>query len=636
MPVIRPYLPPLRLQQAINASDLAQQWATKTDAEVETGQGYGAQKYANDAKASEANTAAARDQSLQARDQAQGYATQAAAKGGFYQTRDLLTAITPKPAVITGFEVYGDPDTTKRGQYFYDPAFPTQGINGFLKTSSLTLSDQDAHTPNSYDAWSEQGRDGQSTDFDSTGRDLSGVPAAVGGLAAAASIRDATSGISIPRILGKALAPVIGLGIMGQSLAISGGTYTPIIYTPVAPSQYVFMPSPGVFPAGRSFSTCVPAYEALNNETFSTIGESGQVLMAKGIHDRVFAATGQRITLSIFVAGAGGTSIDNLARGTFTFEEALRIVALKAQYWASQGRRFVMRAVRWIHGNEDVLTLSKAGYIRRLAQYVERFNRAVKEITGQTEDCIFYCTQVDSAATGYMNEYGVPQATLDACRQHPLIRWIGGGYAIDHPDGTHSDSPGYVRYGEHAIDPIADDLMGRGLAPFATTGARLIGPRTIRLDYFNPYPPFVFDFSDKIVRTANVAGYYGIKVDIGEDEAATPKVTGISLVGGTPILDGSSNVIGYQSNDTAYHSAQVDLTLEWEPPTHKPIRVGLGIQSQPAPAGAGRTTGARLFFRGSTNRRSAIDLDGNVDTGTSTNPWMINPWAARETVLVSH
>lgn len=394
-------------------------------------------------------------------------------------------------------------------------------------------------------------RSSLSTTFD----DFPGVAArdgvvldAVGGeLASPAVVRESAGNLSYARddvTKASVLRASRGQlwGVEGQSLAIFGGTYTPsLINSTVLYPDNVFKPSTGMWTNGRTWTAAAGAVDEYYGGLNVCLGSDPTgadaaipVSFWNKLYEQILAATGEAAVIAGYVEGAGGASIQNLGPGSDPFENSIRNMQRYRDWGISEGIDFYMPGLRWIHGNEDLLTMSGEQYIAWLITHQQRKTEAARRIFGQPEEVVYYIEQNTGSSTGFATMYQVVDAQREICRRMPdKFRMLPPSYDLLHPDSIHMDTPNYhLREQRQAICVFQDYFCG-GRPPFQVVDAWWTGATTLRMEVYIPTQPLVLDTTGAVITTTGLdwshgANGYGLEFDDGS--GSSPYVSSIAVV----------------------------------------------------------------------------------------------------------
>jgi len=331
-------------------------------------------------------------------------------------------------------------------------------------------------------------------------------------------------------------------GLEGQSLAIFGGTYTPsLINSTALYPDNVLIPSTGTWTNGRTWTDPKGALDEYYGGLNVCLGSDPTgatsaipVSFWNKLYEQILAATGIAPIIAGYVEGAGGTSIQNLGPGSAPWENSIRNMQRYRDWGISEGIDFYMPGLRWIHGNEDLLTMSGEQYIAWLITHQQCKTEAARRIFGQSEEVIYYIEQNTGAPTGFATMYQVIDAQREICRRLPdKFRMLPPSYDLLHPDSIHMDTPNYhLREQRQAVCVFQDYFCG-GRPPFQVVDAWWTGSTTFRLEVYVPTQPLVLDTTGAVITTTGLdwshgANSYGLEFDDGS--GSSPYVSSIAVV----------------------------------------------------------------------------------------------------------
>lgn len=330
----------------------------------------------------------------------------------------------------------------------------------------------------------------------------------------------------------------------GQSLVIRGGTYTPdLINTSALYPDNVLMPSTGMWTNGRSWEDPTGAVDEYYGGFNTSLGSDPTGATASiaasfwnGLYERILAATDIEPIIAGYVEGAGGTSIQDLGPGTDSWEAGLRNLQRYRDWGLAQASpiRFEHPGVIWIHGNEDLLTMSGEQYMAWLIYLQAAETEASRRILGQARETVYYIEQNTGAPTSFATMYQVVDAQRELCRRLPdKFRWLPASYDLLHPDSIHMDSYNYHIRDQRQAMCVFYDYYAGGRPPFQVVDAWWTGATTLRMEVYVPTQPLVLDTTGIVITTTGLdwshgANGYGLEFDDGS--GASPYVTSIAVV----------------------------------------------------------------------------------------------------------
>lgn len=311
----------------------------------------------------------------------------------------------------------------------------------------------------------------------------------------------------------------------GQSLSV-GAVGTPALSTTQPFDNRMF--NTGVLAGGTNLTSLLPLVE----QGVETMSSSMANLVSELAEKQVFVGepAGRRShRVLVSCHGIGGTPYAGLKKGTTAYANGIAQATAGAALAKAGGLSFVVRVVTNVHGESDHIAKNTA-YKDNLVEWQADYERDVRAITGQAEPIPMLQTQMSSFTAFGQTTSAIPQAQLDAHTSNPgKIVLVGPKYAIAYAtDGVHLTNEGYRHMGEyyakvyrHAI------LQGRAWEPVRPRTATLSGSE-IRVDFFVPAPPLVFDTS--LVSAVANQGF-----EYADDSKAPPKITAVALDGPTTV-----------------------------------------------------------------------------------------------------
>lgn len=194
---------------------------------------------------------------------------------------------------------------------------------------------------------------------------------------------------------------VIGLIFYGQSNSTQGGSSPYITENPVF--------------RGLTFQqgTNLAAFEDLDNgyaplrglkEGIKSDGESPCSAAIMMCMQQLVKSNNNLSNLEVlsFSGGQGGTTIDNLSKGTSYYNRLITAIQKANDLLVADSKTFKVGAIGWDHGEADKNT-DKSVYKAAVLQLKVDLNTDIKAITGQTEDIPFIFSQTEFPETALPN-----------------------------------------------------------------------------------------------------------------------------------------------------------------------------------------------------------------------------------------
>ncbi|WJD63099.1 sialate O-acetylesterase [Pseudomonas kurunegalensis] len=271
--------------------------------------------------------------------------------------------------------------------------------------------------------------------------------------------------------------------------------------------------------------------------------------------------------------GVGATSIQNLDKGSVSYNNLITTVAQCKADATARGYAFSVPFVDWIQGEANS-TGSKGAYLTALLQLQQDFTTDIGAISGDSNVPMLLC-QMSSWTTKNIASSFVPHEQLQAALENRTkFLCAGPKYWVEyHTDGVHLTGKGSLQVAEMRRAAAEAILDGRGWLPTHCTSATRAGA-VVTLKFHTPVGPLVSD-------TVNVTdpGNLGIR---WSDDADSASVTAV------------------QVND----DNTVTVTLSAVPTGANP-KVGIADVGIPGALG-GPTTGARSCLRDSNTARNTF------------------------------
>jgi hypothetical protein len=224
---------------------------------------------------------------------------------------------------------------------------------------------------------------------------------------------------------------------------------------------------------------------------------------------------GDSVILCTFPGGRGSTSIVDMDKGDPSYKKFLDELKGACDKAKSNGWDFVVPAICWMQGEDDITWKKSTNYKRDLKNFQADINNDVKAITGQTRDvvCICYQTNCLTLAKGFnansfeCKETQVPEGQLELIENDSLFMASGPTYPYSfarervHIDGISQKRIGYLA--GLSVVRLFESKTSNGLTPtkFSVAGDTAI----VKLNV--PTPPLVLD----TVAVVN-PGNYGFSV----------------------------------------------------------------------------------------------------------------------------
>ena len=324
--------------------------------------------------------------------------------------------------------------------------------------------------------------------------------------------------------------------------------YTPLTVTPEHPG-FGLMPSCGVLPDGRAFSSFVDLYEQFYQPAGGGT-PSGETMISRTIGrilDDQLAAFGKRQRTLGIVCATGESTLTNIGRGTAAWSEIIRCVTQASRIAAAMGCRIRLRGIVFEHGESDsgfqygTDTDPNTGtemrdYRDRVAVYRAQVEEEARRILAQPERVFMFVSQTNR---GSIEKNFVPRVTiaqLTAADIDPLIVCTGQKYHYpqNDVDGIHPNKFGYNQIGDTRGRQIFETIHGKKYQSMRIVEAFQTGPRTIRVRINKPVS---LETDDTLIKISNLAGAQGFTINDGT--TAPPIVTGCALdpAGGGSILN---------------------------------------------------------------------------------------------------
>lgn len=214
-----------------------------------------------------------------------------------------------------------------------------------------------------------------------------------------------------------------------------------------------------------------------------------------------------------FPGGQGATGIQRLGKGSGGYEKFLNEIKGAFEEARSRGWDFVVPAVCWMQGEDDIVWDKSRDYKRDLKQLQEDLNMDVKSITKQSQDVVFICYQSNcltlskefDANAFNCREVRVAEAMMELARDDSLFIASGPTYPYSfareyvHIDGVSQKCLGYLA--GFSVIRLLHSKPCKGLVPNGMN----VSEDTVMVDFNIPCPPLAFDTLD--VLKANNYGF---------------------------------------------------------------------------------------------------------------------------------
>lgn len=229
--------------------------------------------------------------------------------------------------------------------------------------------------------------------------------------------------------------------------------------------------------------------------------------------------------------GQGGTSIENLSRGSTTWGLMMAQVSAAKSVANTLGKSYAVWAMTWTQGEANHATgNTTASYYAALIKMKEEFAEDVAAITGQDFKPPLICYQCAAHRRYQRNLAWVALAQWAASRNDPDIIMACAMYALPYaPDNLHltaNSSQQLGKYYGRALDSVYEHMISgtpiwRPLEPVSV----LWQGRIIDIKFHVPYGQLVFDTT--IVTAAPNMGF-----DVWDGaEPLTEMITAVTIVG---------------------------------------------------------------------------------------------------------
>jgi transcription elongation factor Elf1 len=223
------------------------------------------------------------------------------------------------------------------------------------------------------------------------------------------------------------------------------------------------------------------------------------------------------VLICTFPGGRGATSIVDLGKGSEAYNKFLDEIENAYKKARSRGWNFVVPALCWMQGEDDIVWKKSTNYKRDLKQFQVDLNKDIKAITKQKRNvvCIAYQTNCLTLSKEFnannfnAKETSVPQAQLELVRDDSLFMASGPTYPYSfaggervHLDGISQKRLGYLA-GLSVIRLLESQRSGKGLTPSKIT----VSGNVAEIAFNVPNPPLVLD-TTAVLKAAN----YGFSV----------------------------------------------------------------------------------------------------------------------------
>jgi len=209
------------------------------------------------------------------------------------------------------------------------------------------------------------------------------------------------------------------------------------------------------------------------------------------------------LVLSIFPGGKGATSIVSLGKGSEPYSQFLSDIKEAYGKANSRGWDFMVPAVCWMQGEDDIVWGLSADYKKDLRQFQVDLNRDIKEITKQENDvriisyqtnCLTLSETFNSDSFNSRETY-IPQSQMELIRDHEMFMASGPTYPYSFArERVHIDGLSQKKLGCLAglsVIRLINGEKSEGLTPSNIK----ISEDTVIIDFNIPYPPLVIDTS---------------------------------------------------------------------------------------------------------------------------------------------
>ena len=321
--------------------------------------------------------------------------------------------------------------------------------------------------------------------------------------------------------------------VYGQSNSVGAGS-NGVTTTTTVPYIYTFEKGPIMI----SYDNDATKYNSLvlqKENSIETVSASfARAFKNQMINDGItINDTTHPYNIIISNAGEGGTSVEQLSKGTTNYQRFIDGVVNGKRLTNELGKSYNVPCVFWLQG-ESNYTTPASKYKVLLSQLQKDINNDVKEITGQLNDVVFINYQLASLTTHTILD--VFTALMDICEESPYFFKGPALYPYSHADVHHLSKDGHMRVGALA-GYIANQIIIKGIDwKGLSYKSHYINGKIAELLFDVPKPPLVLD----TVWITN-PGNYGFR--LFNSQMVEKTITNVLLVRDNRVLIESSTII---------------------------------------------------------------------------------------------
>ncbi|MEG1564169.1 MAG: sialate O-acetylesterase [Bacteroides sp.] len=225
--------------------------------------------------------------------------------------------------------------------------------------------------------------------------------------------------------------------------------------------------------------------------------------------------TADSLMICTFPGGQGATGILGMSKGSKAYQKFINEIEGAYQKAKSRDWDFIVPAVCWMQGEDDIVWDRTHHYKRDLKQFQLDLSQDVKALTKQRQEVAFICYQTNcltlskqfDANAFNCREVQTPQALMELVRGDTLFLASGPTYPYSfarervHIDGLSQKRLGYLA--GLSVIRLLQSKPSKGLTPAHLQRLK----NTVLIDFNIPYPPLTIDTLEVFK-----AAHYGFSV----------------------------------------------------------------------------------------------------------------------------